>query len=518
MNALIVVDLQNDFCPGGALPVPEGDQIVDAVNHLLHRFDLVVATQDWHPADHGSFAANHPGTRPGDAVELAGLRQILWPVHCVQGTPGAELHPKLDASAIARVFRKGTDPTVDSYSGFFDNGHRHSTGLGEFLKERGVTSVYVCGLATDYCVKCTALDAVDLGFKTYLIEDACRGVDLHAGDVWQAIEEMRSKGVIQIRADKCGQDSMESLPTLSDRFQGCMLGLAVGDATGAPYEGLPGDMIFQLGPARSIVETPSGKTRFYTDDTQMAIGVAEALIECCEIREEALCAAFARNYDPARGYGQGARRIIEAIIAGEDWRGIAQRLFPGGSFGNGAAMRVAPVGLMFCDDLDLVSAQAELSASPTHLHPLAVDGARILALAIALATREQRFVRSEYFGELQKRAKTEEFQWQLSVAAQLNSNDTVAGFGNGLEAHRSVVTAICCFAGSPDCYTDTIARAIGQGNDTDTLAAMAGAISGARLGMGAIPSHLVESLENKIKGRTYILQLASKLFHAYESR
>ena len=178
MKALIIVDVQNDFCPGGALPVPEGDRVVEVINRIQPGFDLVVATQDWHPADHGSFAANHPGRRPGEQIELAGLPQILWPVHCVQGTPGAELHAGLDRSRIARVFHKGTDPNVDSYSGFFDNGRRTSTGLGEYLKGQGVTEVYVCGLATDYCVKFTALDAVGLGFKTYLIEDACRGVEL----------------------------------------------------------------------------------------------------------------------------------------------------------------------------------------------------------------------------------------------------------------------------------------------------------------------------------------------------
>jgi len=195
MNVLIVTDLQNDFCPGGALPVPEGDQVIPVVNRLQPRFNLVVATQDWHPADHGSFAANHPGKRPGEVIDLAGLPQILWPVHCVQNTPGAALHPDLDGTAIARVFQKGTDPAVDSYSTFFDNAHRKSTGLGEYLKERGVADVYLCGLATDYCVKFSALDAVGLGFHVYLILDASRGVNLHPGDVQQAIAEMRSKGV-----------------------------------------------------------------------------------------------------------------------------------------------------------------------------------------------------------------------------------------------------------------------------------------------------------------------------------
>ncbi len=147
-----------------------------------------------------------------------------------------------------------------------------------------------------------------------------------------------------------------------DQFVGCMMGLAVGDAAGAPFEGMPGWMIFNRGPARRILETPTEETRCYTDDTQMAISVAETLVECGEIREEALCAAFARNYDPARCYGQGARRLIETMIDGGDWRELAKTIFPGGSWGNGAAMRVAPVGLMFCDDLDRVAEQADLSA------------------------------------------------------------------------------------------------------------------------------------------------------------
>jgi nicotinamidase/pyrazinamidase len=194
MNALILVDIQNDFLPGGALAVPEGDQIVPVVNELQRHFPLVVATQDWHPATHGSFAANHPGREPGDMLELHGLPQILWPTHCVQRSAGAEFAPALDRAGWARVFPKGTDPQIDSYSGFFDNGHRQSTGLGEFLRERGVTQVYVAGLATDYCVKFTVLDALQLGFKAHLIEDACRGVDLQPGDVTRAVEAMRAAG------------------------------------------------------------------------------------------------------------------------------------------------------------------------------------------------------------------------------------------------------------------------------------------------------------------------------------
>jgi len=195
MNALILVDIQNDFLPGGALPVPEGDRILPLVNRLQAAFPLVVATQDWHPAGHGSFAALHPGKKPGDLGELAGLPQVLWPVHCVQHSRGAEFAPGLDTARVARVFQKGVDPEIDSYSGFFDNGRERATGLGTYLQDRGVTEVYVMGLATDYCVKFTALDAVRLGFKTMLIVDACRGVDLRPGDVDRAIEEMRQAGV-----------------------------------------------------------------------------------------------------------------------------------------------------------------------------------------------------------------------------------------------------------------------------------------------------------------------------------
>ncbi|MGA2621786.1 MAG: bifunctional nicotinamidase/pyrazinamidase [Thermoguttaceae bacterium] len=202
MDALILVDLQNDFCPGGALAVPAGDQVVYLANRLQKQFRLVTATQDWHPANHGSFAANHPGRRPGDVIDLAGLPQVLWPVHCVQGTPGAELHPALDRSQIARVFQKGTDPSIDSYSGFFDNGRRQATGLGDYLNQHGVRRVYVCGLATDYCVKCTALDAVQLGFQTFLIEDACRGAELQPGDGRRAIHEVEQAGVGIVRLEE----------------------------------------------------------------------------------------------------------------------------------------------------------------------------------------------------------------------------------------------------------------------------------------------------------------------------
>ena len=175
-SALILVDIQNDFCPGGSLAVKEGDAVVPIANQLQKRFPLVLATKDWHPPGHSSFVS-------------------LWPPHCVQETAGAEFVAGLDTSRVARVFLKGTDPEVDSYSGFFDNEHLRATGLGDYLKERGVTDVFIVGLATDYCVKFTALDAVMLGFKTTVVADACRGVEVQDGDTRRALEEMAAAGV-----------------------------------------------------------------------------------------------------------------------------------------------------------------------------------------------------------------------------------------------------------------------------------------------------------------------------------
>jgi nicotinamidase/pyrazinamidase len=195
MKALILVDIQNDFLPGGALAVPEGDRVIAVANRLMPQFDLVVATQDWHPANHGSFAANHVGAEPGQLIQLDGLPQVLWPVHCVAGTKGAEFAATLNTEAIDRVFPKGENPEIDSYSGFFDNGRRQATGLGAFLRNAKVSTVFVLGLATDYCVKATALDAVTDGLETYLVQDGCRGVNLNAGDVLRAEEKMVAAGV-----------------------------------------------------------------------------------------------------------------------------------------------------------------------------------------------------------------------------------------------------------------------------------------------------------------------------------
>lgn len=205
MDALILVDIQNDFCPGGALAVGEGDQVVEVANRVASGFELVVATQDWHPPEHKSFAANHEGCSPGQVIDLGGLDQVLWPVHCVQGSSGAAFHDDLELAAVARVFQKGTDPDIDSYSGFFDNGHRKSTGLADYLRSRDVDRVFVLGLATDYCVKLTALDAVAEGFAVTLVEDGCRGVELAEGDVDRALAEMREAGVDVVKSAAVGE-------------------------------------------------------------------------------------------------------------------------------------------------------------------------------------------------------------------------------------------------------------------------------------------------------------------------
>jgi nicotinamidase/pyrazinamidase len=194
MRALVLVDLQYDFLPGGALAVANGDETIKVATRLMPRFDTVVATQDWHPRDHKSFAANNPGKQVGELSELDGLPQVMWPVHCVQGTRGADLHDDLERSKITAVFRKGIDPTIDSYSGFFDNGHRKATGLDAWLKQKKITKLFVLGLATDYCVKFTVLDARQLGYETVLVEDGCRGVNLQPGDDAAAIAEMTAAG------------------------------------------------------------------------------------------------------------------------------------------------------------------------------------------------------------------------------------------------------------------------------------------------------------------------------------
>jgi len=174
MKSLVIVDVQNDFTPGGSLAVPNGDIIVPIINRLQGHFDLVAATQDWHPQNHVSFASNHPNEQPFNKIDIHGMNQILWPDHCIQGTKGAMFHPALETNRISAIFRKGMNPSVDSYSGFYDNRHQISTGLSGYLKEKRITELYFCGLAADICVYYTILDALKEGFSSTLIEDASR--------------------------------------------------------------------------------------------------------------------------------------------------------------------------------------------------------------------------------------------------------------------------------------------------------------------------------------------------------
>lgn len=200
MDALLIVDIQNDFLPDGALAVKGGDKIIPVINKLLELpFDHKVASKDWHPADHGSFALTH-GRKPGEVIRLNGLEQILWPVHCVQGTKGADFPMSIDPKKFEKIFQKGVDKNIDSYSAFFDNGHLKSTGLDEYLKSKKVTKLYIAGLVTEFCVKYSVLDACKLGYEVYVIEDACRGVNLKPNDSKIALEEI-SKHATIVRSD-----------------------------------------------------------------------------------------------------------------------------------------------------------------------------------------------------------------------------------------------------------------------------------------------------------------------------
>ena len=194
-KCLVLVDIQNDFLAGGNLAVPQGNEVIVVANRMIESFDFVISTQDWHPADHGSFASQHSGKSPGEFIELYGLQQVLWPDHCVQGSFGSEFHEDLQTGKIAKVFPKGQDKTVDSYSGFFDNGKKFATGMGDYLQEKSITDIYVMGLALDYCVKFTAIDGKELGLNVHLLLDGCRAVNLQAGDDKKAIEEMQNRGI-----------------------------------------------------------------------------------------------------------------------------------------------------------------------------------------------------------------------------------------------------------------------------------------------------------------------------------
>ncbi|MEO5978672.1 MAG: bifunctional nicotinamidase/pyrazinamidase [Chryseolinea sp.] len=200
MNALILVDIQNDFLPSGSLAVNDGDHIIATINRIQMAFDLLVATQDWHPQAHKSFASNHAGKKAFEVINLNGMPQVLWPDHCIQGTRGSEFHSGLNMDKVEAIFRKGMDPKIDSYSGFYDNGYKKSTGLAGYLHERNVDRVFVCGLAGDFCVAFTAKDSIKEDFETYVIEDVIKSID---EDGYQRIKTQLEKvGVKFINSDQ----------------------------------------------------------------------------------------------------------------------------------------------------------------------------------------------------------------------------------------------------------------------------------------------------------------------------
>jgi poly(ADP-ribose) glycohydrolase ARH3 len=304
-------------------------------------------------------------------------------------------------------------------------------------------------------------------------------------------------------------------PSLLDRFRGCLLGLAVADALGGRFEAQSADGIRARFPSvEALVAYPTDEI-WYTDDTQMAIGVAEALVARGEIVEAELVRAFVANYVPSRGYGRGARVVLEAMEDGGDYAAVAERHFPGGSYGNGAAMRVAPVGLFFHADHDRLWEQARLQSLPTHRHPLGIEGAQLLALAVALAMGP--FDREAFFARLIGACVSAEFRQQMEQAANARSPEDLAALGNAITALESVPTAIASFALTPDSYGEVIGNVILLGGDTDTLAAMAGAVCGAHLGIAGVPARLVGLLESSPKGREFLFALADRLCDACPS-
>lgn len=198
-DALIIVDIQNDFMPGGALPVEEGDQIIEDINKVANKVKnsqaKVVLTQDWHPKNHLSFASNHPGKNPGDEYQTESIGPVLWPDHCVQGSKGAEFHKDLQTIYASAIIRKGYNPEIDSYSGFIENDKRSETGLAGYLKSLNIKRIFICGLALDYCGFYTAMDGIDLGFEVYFIVDLTKGIDIPPGNISNSLKNMRDKGI-----------------------------------------------------------------------------------------------------------------------------------------------------------------------------------------------------------------------------------------------------------------------------------------------------------------------------------
>ena len=301
-------------------------------------------------------------------------------------------------------------------------------------------------------------------------------------------------------------------PVLKERFEGCLFGLAVGDAPGAKFEAQSADAIRARFPTAEFLIAYPQEEIWYTDDTQMAIGITEALIERGEIVEAVLCRAFVANYVPSRGYGRGARAVLDAMEDGGDYRQVAEQHFPGGSFGNGAAMRVAPVGLAFRDDRRRLWEQARLSALPTHRHPLGIEGRSCWPGRSPFARAWNNSIAPASSPVCSSACESEEYRAKIEAALRVRSAADLAALGNRIEARHSVPTAIASFALTPESFEAAVCNVIFLGGDTDTLAAMAGALSGAYLGTSRLPGRLISLLESSPKGRAYIQQLAERLF------
>jgi poly(ADP-ribose) glycohydrolase ARH3 len=306
------------------------------------------------------------------------------------------------------------------------------------------------------------------------------------------------------------------MPDMQDPFRGCLLGLAIGDALGATYEGESRSFISSRFPSPQALLDRDLGTLQYTDDTQMTIGVAEALLEDGEIRVATLCRNFVDNYVPARGYGRGARQILDAMEEGRDYVAVAEEIFPGGSYGNGAAMRVAPLGLYFSKDAQKLAEQVVLQSEVTHRHPLGIEGAQIIASAVAAVIGADQLDQKEFLSRIRPACTQPEFVNRWDRLPYLGPPH-IGELGNGIEAAESVMTAVACFLAWPGSYVDAIGNAILLGGDTDTIAAMTGAISGAYLGIEAIPPATLAKLENHGQGRDYLFALADRLFEHWQS-
>ena len=310
----------------------------------------------------------------------------------------------------------------------------------------------------------------------------------------------------------------DNLLDMKSRFTGCLLGVTLADSLGALFEWQDSYTIQGRydNPADLIENAPFHEdgVLYYTDDTQMTIGVAETLLEYGEINPAELLKVFADNFDDWRGYGLGTRKIISSFYVNGSQDRLSESYFSDGSFGNGGAMRVAPVGLFFMNDHDMLWEQAKLSSITTHSHPLGVEGAQLMALAVGVVAKMHTFDRDELFKSLLDRCLSDEYRTKIDQAIRTTSHRDLPALGTDITALDSVITAITCFSLTPESYTDTIGNAIMLGGDTDTIAGMAGALSGVFLGIKSLPERLLVSLEDKgsIKGKAYISKLADLLY------